>query len=124
MLFVASSGSKMNISAGIKALSIGKYLTDVITADDVKKAKPDPEIFLLILDKYHIEPEKALVIEDAVSGFMASRAAGINVISVNPELEFQKEIIPPVRYMTYRMLINEFLENEGKEKSTHRNSHI
>jgi HAD superfamily hydrolase (TIGR01509 family) len=124
LLFIASSGSKMNINAGIEALGIGSYLTDVFTADDVKKAKPDPEIFQSVLDKYRIETGKALVIEDALSGIRASRAAGINVISVNPELESEKEITPPVRCMTYRMLINEFIENAGKEKSTHHNSHL
>ncbi|MBS1620054.1 MAG: HAD family phosphatase [Bacteroidetes bacterium] len=124
LLFIASSGSKMNITAGIDALGIRDYLTDIITSDDVNKAKPDPEIFQVLLDKYRIDPSQALVIEDALSGISASRAAGINVISVNPGLATEKDISPPVRCMTYRMLINEFIENAGKEKNSHRNSHL
>ena len=83
-LFIGSSGSAMNIGTGVEALGIGHYFSGVITADDVTRAKPDPEIFQLILQRYSIDPSTALVIEDAPSGIRAAAAAGIDVICVDP----------------------------------------
>jgi beta-phosphoglucomutase len=49
----------------------------VITADDVDRAKPDPQGFLLALADHEVAPSDALVFEDAESGFEAARRAGI-----------------------------------------------
>lgn len=82
-LFVASSGSRMNITTGIRSLGIGKYFKDVITADDVPVAKPDPAIFLEVINKHSISPDKALVIEDSPAGLLAAQAAGIDAVCVD-----------------------------------------
>jgi HAD superfamily hydrolase (TIGR01509 family) len=54
----------------------------VITGSDVKNKKPDPEIFLRAAEAAGIAPEYALVIEDAVSGVQAAKAAGMTCIGV------------------------------------------
>ena len=82
-LFIGSSGSRMNITTGVEALGIGKYLTDILTADDVKRSKPDPEIFNSILTRHHIDAQQALVVEDAIAGIRAAEAANIDVICVD-----------------------------------------
>lgn len=85
-LFVASSGSNMNVNGGLEALGIRSYFKGVITADDVEQAKPHPEIFLKVLKQYDVLPAEAIVIEDALSGIESAIAAGIDVVCVNPEL--------------------------------------
>ncbi len=54
----------------------------VTTVEEVDAPKPDPAIFLVTAWKLGVEPEDCLVIEDAVSGILAARAAGMKAISV------------------------------------------
>jgi len=63
----------------------------VITGSDVKNKKPDPEIFLRAAEAAGIAPEYALVIEDAVSGVQAAKAAGMTCIGVTTS--FSRKIL-------------------------------
>ncbi len=64
-------------SIGIEAL-----INLIVSGDDVKKGKPDPESYLLAAEKMRISPEECLVLEDSVNGVKAARAAGMNVIAI------------------------------------------
>jgi HAD superfamily hydrolase (TIGR01509 family) len=86
-LFIASSGSKMNVTTGIQTLGIEKYFRAVITADDVTRAKPDPEIFEMVLNNYSIQPGSAIIIEDSVAGLQAANAAGIESVCVDATIQ-------------------------------------
>jgi sugar-phosphatase len=54
----------------------------LITADDVKRGKPNPEAYLLAAARLDVRPEKCIVIEDAPAGICAARAAGMRVVAV------------------------------------------
>jgi HAD superfamily hydrolase (TIGR01509 family) len=54
-----------------------------VTAEDVTKGKPHPEPYFAIAKKLGQEPENCLVFEDAISGVLSARAAGMEVIGVN-----------------------------------------
>jgi len=54
----------------------------LITADDVKRGKPNPEAYLLAAARLDVRPETCVVIEDAPAGIRAARAAGMRVIAV------------------------------------------
>jgi beta-phosphoglucomutase len=82
-LFIGSSGSRMNVNTGLETLGIRQYFKDVITSDDVKKSKPDPEIFQKIVLQYNIKPVNAIVIEDAEAGIRAAQAADIDVVCID-----------------------------------------
>lgn len=61
----------------------GLPLTPVIvSAEDVKRGKPDPEPFLTGARRLHVEPADCIVLEDAVAGVLAGVAAGMTVIAV------------------------------------------
>ena len=55
----------------------------MVTAFDVKYGKPNPEPYLMALKKDHLQPNEALVIENAPLGVQAGVAAGIFTIAVN-----------------------------------------
>lgn len=61
----------------------GKFQT-VVTSDEeqVKQAKPAPDIFLEAARRLGIEPKECLVFEDAPTGVQAARAAGMSVVAV------------------------------------------
>jgi mannitol-1-/sugar-/sorbitol-6-phosphatase len=54
----------------------------MVTSDDVSQGKPDPEGYLKAADRLGVKPENCLVIEDAIAGVKAARAAGMQVIAV------------------------------------------
>ena len=74
---VVSGSSKRDVKSVLEA-SIGKDLFDVlVTADDVKKGKPDPLAFNTALKKLRLEPGRAIVVENAPLGVKAANSAGI-----------------------------------------------
>jgi HAD superfamily hydrolase (TIGR01509 family) len=54
----------------------------VVTADDVTKPKPDPEVFLVSAAKLGVNPKDCVVIEDSVFGVKAAKAAKMKCIAV------------------------------------------
>lgn len=54
----------------------------IVSAEDVTRAKPDPEPYIKALDGLGASPNDAVVIENAPPGIRAARAAGIRVIAV------------------------------------------
>ena len=55
----------------------------MVTAYDVRRGKPDPEPYLMGLQKAGVEADQAIVVENAPLGIRAARAAGIRTIAVN-----------------------------------------
>ena len=55
----------------------------LVTAFDVKNGKPNPEPYLMALQKTGVTPQQALVVENAPLGLQSAKAAGIYSIAVN-----------------------------------------
>jgi len=53
----------------------------VLAGDVVSKKKPDPEIYLLALEKTGLKPEECVVIEDSRNGLLAAKEAGMHVVA-------------------------------------------
>ncbi|KAJ8906451.1 hypothetical protein NDN08_002944 [Rhodosorus marinus] len=61
-----------------------KFLA-VVCADDVKRGKPDPEIFLRAAELINVHPKDCLVFEDAPAGVQSSLGAGMRCIGLKNE---------------------------------------
>jgi beta-phosphoglucomutase len=81
-LAVASSGSTISVHQIIRCLGLFDYFEEIVTGDDVKAGKPDPESFLLVAEKMGIDPHKCLVIEDSQAGLEAALQANMQSMSV------------------------------------------
>ena len=91
-------------------MRIDDYFDLVLTHDDVKKRKPDPEVYLIALEKMNVAREKCLIIEDSIEGVMAANNAGIEVLNIVDENmhNSQKQID---KLSTYKMnSLKEFYE--------------
>ena len=53
----------------------------VLAGDVVKHKKPDPEIYLLALEKTGLDPGACLVFEDSSNGVKAAKGAGMHVVA-------------------------------------------
>jgi beta-phosphoglucomutase len=77
-LAVASSADTIKIGTNLREIGISPETFDVIVSGlDVVKKKPDPEIFLAAAARIGVEPSACLVVEDAVNGVAAAKAAGM-----------------------------------------------
>ncbi len=59
-----------------------EYFDVVVTADDITKPKPDPEVFLVSAAKLGVKPEDCVVVEDSVFGVKAAKTAEMWCIAV------------------------------------------
>lgn len=81
-LALCTSASRRGVTAGLARVGMTGCFDPLITAEDVARGKPDPEIFLQALEGTHTAPEEALVFEDADSGIAAARAGRIDVLRI------------------------------------------
>jgi beta-phosphoglucomutase family hydrolase len=81
-LALASSTPIENIRLLLSGLGISDCFHAIVAADDVTEGKPGPQCFLLAARRLGIEPESCVVIEDAVTGVVAARRAGMRCIAV------------------------------------------
>ena len=79
---LVSSTPIENINLILSSLKISGYFDCLISAKDVQRGKPDPEGFLLAAKKLGVEPKYCIVIEDAVAGVEAAKAAGMKCIAL------------------------------------------
>lgn len=81
---VATGGTRENCDRTLRLLGGTDWFGATVTADDVTKGKPDPEVFLKAADALGVEPTECLVFEDGDLGIEAARAAGMEVVDVRP----------------------------------------
>ena len=63
------------------------FFKAIVTGDEVERGKPQPDIYLRAAEKLGIAPERCLVIEDALSGIAAGKAAKMTVAAI-PDTRF------------------------------------
>ena len=79
---IASSTHRENITISLEVLGLEKFFSTIITAEDVKRGKPDPEVFLTAAERIGVQPGDGVVFEDALVGIAAAKAAGMRVVAV------------------------------------------
>lgn len=79
---VASSGPRLNVECALELLGLRDLFHHVTTGDDVERGKPAPDVFLKAAAGLGLPPARSVVIEDAVPGVRAGRAAGCPVIAL------------------------------------------
>ena len=79
---VGSSTHRENIETIFDAIGLRHRFQAVVTAEDVRHGKPDPEVFLKSAERIGRDPARCVVFEDAHVGIEAGLAAGAKVIAV------------------------------------------
>jgi HAD superfamily hydrolase (TIGR01509 family) len=86
-LAVASSSPHAWVDSHLSRLGLADRFDRVICSDDVApgRTKPNPDLFLLALERLEVQKEAAVVFEDSPNGVRAAKSAGIFVVAVpNP----------------------------------------
>lgn len=79
---IAVGSSSKNTPLILKQIGLDSYFDAVVDGNDIKRSKPDPEVFLLAAQRLGIPPENCLVVEDAEAGIQAALAGGMSVLGV------------------------------------------
>ena len=80
---IASSTPRANIECVIDRLGIRAYFAVIVTAEDVRHGKPNPEVFLLAANRLGIAPAQCVVFEDAHVGVEAALTGNMKVVAVS-----------------------------------------
>jgi beta-phosphoglucomutase len=80
---IASAAPRANIDAVLEALSATHVFQGIVSADDVHRGKPDPEVFLVAASRVGVSPDRCIVVEDAAAGVEGARRAGMRSIGVS-----------------------------------------
>ena len=90
---LATSAGKKNIDYVLSGTSLTRYFDVVVSGEDVRRGKPDPEIFILAAKKLNVPVGQCLVFEDSPLGIEAARLAGMQAVAITttiPADEFVK----------------------------------
>lgn len=79
--FALGSASK-NAPLILKKVGLFDKFDAIVDGNDVTKAKPDPEVFLIGAKKLNAKPENCIVIEDALAGIQAANNAGMISVAI------------------------------------------
>jgi beta-phosphoglucomutase family hydrolase len=79
---IASSAPRLNIESMVAVLGFGDYIDAVVGAEDVRRGKPDPEVFLTAAERIGVPANRCIVVEDAAAGIEAARRGGMRSIGV------------------------------------------
>jgi HAD superfamily hydrolase (TIGR01509 family) len=82
ILILATSALKKEAYTILDRHNLRVYFDCIVTGDDVRRSKPDPEIFEKCADRLKLERESCVVVEDSPNGIEAAKKAGMKVIGV------------------------------------------
>ena len=100
---VCSNSIKKSITMMLEKAALLKYVDLIISNQDVKKPKPDPEMYVVTAKKLRVTPKESLIIEDNEHGIKAAKAFGGNLVVVHSTND-----------VTYENIRNRINQIEGK----------
>jgi len=81
-LAVASNSVRATVELMMDRAALKPYLSLLLSNQDVTKAKPDPEMYSVTIQRLGLLPKQCLVVEDNPNGIKAAEAAGAHVMVV------------------------------------------
>ncbi len=81
-LAVATGSLRPFAEAVLDSFLIKDAFDVLVTASDFEKGKPDPEPFLMTVNKLGLRPEECVVVEDSVNGVISAKDAGASTIAI------------------------------------------
>ena len=79
---IASNAIRKNVKMILSELKIYEKFDSIICGDEVKRGKPDPEMFDETIDRFNLKKEECLIFEDSVEGVSAAVNSGVDVVGI------------------------------------------
>ncbi|WP_201777030.1 HAD family hydrolase [Martelella endophytica] len=81
-LAVASNSMRETVTLMMDKASLTPYLDFMLSNQDVKAPKPDPEIYAKAIERLGLKPKECLVVEDNPNGIQAAIGSGAHLLAV------------------------------------------
>ncbi|MEO8581746.1 MAG: HAD family phosphatase [Patescibacteria group bacterium] len=109
-LAIATSARKPYTDFILDGLNVREFFKQIVTAEEISKGKPDPEIYLLAAKRISIDPKDCVAFEDSLSGIKSAQAAGMKVVGITTthtvkELDIANKIIKSFKNITVEELV-------------------
>lgn len=82
LLGLATSSRQAKMKLVMERSGLQKYFHVQVTGEMVDRGKPNPDIFILTAERLGIDPINCVVIEDAIHGVSAAKAAGMKCVAI------------------------------------------
>ena len=82
LLAIGSSAPRANLDLILERLKVQTFFDAYVTKEDVSEGKPAPETFVKAAEKLALPAGRCVVVEDAVQGIEAGKAAGMPVVAI------------------------------------------
>lgn len=79
---VCSNSIRNTVVTMMDKAALTPYIDLMISNEDVRHGKPDPEMYRLAMDKFGLSPEECLIVEDNENGIKAAKGAGGHLLVV------------------------------------------
>jgi HAD superfamily hydrolase (TIGR01509 family) len=88
-LYLAVATSSLSASARpfLERTGIRRLFEVIVTGDEIERGKPYPDIYMLTAEKLSMDADSCLVVEDALAGIAAAKAANMRVAAI-PDTRF------------------------------------
>lgn len=117
-LGIASGARGAEIRRHLELKALGPLFRAVISIDEVKRGKPDPEVFLAAARGIGVSPAECVAIEDSPGGLQAARAAGMQTIGLTHTLAADKlpadVVLPTLEGLTWADLVARIVRRPGQ----------
>ncbi len=103
---MATSATREDITSQNQQLGWDQYFPVIVTADDVERHKPEPDVYLAAARVLGVDPERCLAFEDAANGLLSARAAGmLTVFLRDPRFGMSPPFVPTIAVQDFRDLL-------------------
>ena len=82
---LASSSSLNAINTALAQAGLRKYFSLIVSGEQFKESKPNPEIYLYTIKELNVNKDEAIIIEDSSKGILAANRAGIKVLALKDD---------------------------------------
>jgi beta-phosphoglucomutase-like phosphatase (HAD superfamily) len=76
----------------LASVGIAEWIDAIVSAEDVSRGKPDPDVFLAAAARLGVPPARCVVVEDAAAGVEAARRGGMRSIGVNATVPLAADV--------------------------------
>lgn len=84
---LAIGSASRNAQTILKATELSDYFDEIVDGNDVKNAKPDPEVFFTAAKRISVEPRKCVVFEDSRAGCLAAKTAQMYCVGIGERVK-------------------------------------
>jgi HAD superfamily hydrolase (TIGR01509 family) len=111
---VATSAPPDNVSHTLAELGLSTHLTCIVRADQVRRGKPFPDVFLAAAERLGVPAADCVAFEDAPIGVIAARAAGMTTVAVGSSFSADVFLAPEVGAHFVVRDFEEYLAGPGR----------